>query len=96
MTGLDIRASSEARHKRLGDGRDGAAAIMACLANGLCLAATPAFAAMALLTGLSNDPMNQVCAIGTGSLLSGMLPMYLLMSVFHSPPWIRLIIGRKE
>jgi hypothetical protein len=28
------------------------------------------------------------------SLLSGMLPMYLLMSAFHSAPWLKLIFYR--
>jgi hypothetical protein len=26
--------------------------------------------------------------------LGGMAPMYLLMSVFHATPWLRLIAGR--
>jgi hypothetical protein len=27
-------------------------------------------------------------------MLGGMVPMYALMSAFHSPPWLRLIFGR--
>lgn len=92
MTGIQIHASDTVQHKRLGDSR--AAAIAARLANGLYLAATPTFAVMALLTGLGDDPMSQVCSSGAGSLLSGMLPMYVLMSMFHSPVWLKLIIGR--
>jgi len=29
------------------------------------------------------------------SALGGMVPMYLLMSVFHSAPWVKLIAGRR-
>jgi hypothetical protein len=25
-----------------------------------------------------------------------MVPMYLLMSVFHSAPWLKLILGRRS
>jgi hypothetical protein len=28
--------------------------------------------------------------------LSGMVPMYLLMSAFHSAPWLKLISGRRK
>jgi hypothetical protein len=27
--------------------------------------------------------------------LSGMVPMYVLMSVFHSAPWLKLIAARR-
>jgi hypothetical protein len=30
-----------------------------------------------------------------GSLLNGMVSMYLLMSAFHSAPWLKLISGRR-
>ena len=67
------------------------------LSHWLKLAAAPTFAVMAALTGLSgDDPMSQVCSMGTGTLLSGMLPMYILMSAFHAPPWLTLIIARRE
>jgi hypothetical protein len=81
-----------------GAGRDdeGAAAGRG-LAGWLCLAATPTFAVMALLTGvLGGGPMDMICSAGRGSLLSGMAPMYLLMSAFHSPPWLKLISGERR
>jgi hypothetical protein len=58
-------------------------------ADWLCLAAAPTFAIMALLTavlGAAQPDMHCSAA--------GMIPMYLLMSAFHSPPWLKLIFGR--
>jgi hypothetical protein len=58
----------------------------------LTLAAAPAFAIMALLTGvLSGGSPDALCSIASASPLSGMVPMYLLMSAFHSAPWLKLI-----
>jgi len=67
------------------------------LADWLCLAATPAFAVMALLTGvLGGASPDAMCSMASASLLGGMVPMYLLMSAFHSAPWLRLISGRRR
>jgi len=33
--------------------------------------------------------------ICTAGLLTGMVPMYVLMSVFHAPPWLKLIAERR-
>jgi hypothetical protein len=64
-------------------------------ADYLCLAATPAFAAMALLTAVYDNGTHTLCVAMQGpSLLGGMVPMYLLMSAVHSAPWLRLIAGR--
>lgn len=62
----------------------------------LSLAATPTFAVMALLTAVHGDGMaGMICsAAGAGSLMTGMVPMYVLMSVFHLGPWLRLFSGR--
>jgi hypothetical protein len=59
----------------------------------LSLAAAPTFAIMALLTTIQDAGMPDVlCSAAHGaSLLTGMVPMYLLMSAFHSAPWLRLI-----
>ena len=63
----------------------------------LSLAAAPTFAIMALVTGvLGGGPMDSLCLAGHGFPLSGMVPMYLLMSVFHSAPWLRLISSRQD
>jgi hypothetical protein len=67
------------------------------VAEWLCLAANPSFAIMALLAGLhSVGTVGTVCSAGPGAALTGMVPMYLLMSVFHSPPWLRLISARRK
>jgi hypothetical protein len=59
------------------------------LTEWLCLAATPTFAIMALLTGLAGNPLEGLCSAAQAASLNGMTLMYLLMSAFHSPPWLR-------
>jgi hypothetical protein len=62
------------------------------IADWLSLAAAPTFAMMALLTTLSGTSApDMLCAAMHASPLSGMVPMYLLMSAFHLAPWLRLI-----
>jgi hypothetical protein len=67
-------------------------------ADWLRLAAAPTFAAMALLSNVfGGSPLDMLCSGGHGaSLLSGMVPMYVLMSLFHAAPWLRLISGRRK
>src|ERR1700674_3169156 len=67
-------------------------------ADWLCLAAAPTFAIMALLTGvLGGGPPDMLCsAAQDASPLSGMVPMYLLMSAFHSAPWLKLVFTRRN
>jgi hypothetical protein len=66
------------------------------LAKWLGLAATPTFAIMALLTAVLGSPADTLCAAGHGPMLGGMVPMYLLMSAFHSAAWLRLISERRR
>lgn len=73
-------------------GAGGASAVAASLA----LAAAPTFALMALLTALPGDPAAAICASAAGSPLGGMVAMYVLMSVFHAGPWLRLIPERRR
>jgi hypothetical protein len=64
-------------------------------ADWLCLAATPTFAIMALLTALGGGQPDILCAaMHHASPFNGMILMYLLMSAFHSAPWLKLICGR--
>ncbi|WP_430709486.1 hypothetical protein [Mesorhizobium captivum] len=64
------------------------------LADWLCLAAAPTLAIMALLTAAYGG-QDMMCMSGPGApLLSGMVPMYLLMAAFHLAPWLRLAARR--
>ena len=41
-------------------------------------------------------PLDALCSSAhDGSPLNGMAPMYLLMSAFHSAPWLKLISSRR-
>jgi hypothetical protein len=64
-------------------------------AGWLSLAAAPTFAMMALLTAvLDSGAPDMLCAgMQHASPLSGMVSMYVLMSAFHSTPWLKLICG---
>jgi len=70
------------------------------IADWLCLAATPTFALMALLSCLQGGDGAMLC-MGTpeasplaGLPLTGMPAMYLLMSAFHLAPWLRVMSDR--
>ena len=68
------------------------------VADWLCLAAAPTFAAMALITLVfESGPMATLCSAAPGaSVLTGMAPMYLLMSAFHAVPWLKLIASLRR
>jgi hypothetical protein len=66
-------------------------------AGWLSLAAAPTFAVMALLTCLPGEAADMMCSAAQGaSPLSGMVPMYVLMSAFHAGPWLKLIARRRS
>jgi hypothetical protein len=74
-----------------GSSRSGAVA-----ADFLSLAAAPIFAIMALLTGVfGGGSPDALCSMMSASPLSGMVPMYMLMSAFHCAPWLKLIVSRR-
>ena len=80
----------------VGGGRHGDyAAIGRVAAEWLGLAAAPTFVTMALLTAALGGGAEPLCS-AHGSLLGGMIPMYLLMSAFHVGPWLRLMAGRRS
>jgi hypothetical protein len=63
----------------------------------LHLAATPTFAIMAVLASVAGSgSQDSLCSAAGASPLTGMVPMYLLMSLFHSAPWLRRISRRLE
>ena len=60
-------------------------------AEWLCFAAAPTFAVMALLTAFDGSQQDMLCAaMQHGSPFGGMVSMYLLMTAFHSGPWLKL------
>jgi hypothetical protein len=67
----------------------GAAAALGT-AGWLALAAAPTFALMAWITA-HDAASSALCAPGSAILpIDGMSAMYLLMSVFHLSPWLKL------
>ncbi len=67
------------------------------VAKWLALAAAPTFALMTLWTAfLSGQPDTLCMAMQGSSSTSGMTVMYLLMSVFHAAPWLKLIASRRN
>jgi hypothetical protein len=64
----------------------------------LSLAAAPTFATMALLTGVQGGGQpDLLCSAAQDALpLNGMVVMYLLMSAFHSAPWLKLVSSRRS
>jgi hypothetical protein len=67
------------------------------VADWLCLTAAPTFAVMAVLTAVcGGGPADILCGARDAPLLSGMAPMYLLMSAFHSAPWLKLVAMRRN
>jgi hypothetical protein len=66
-------------------------------AGWLSLAAAPTFAIMALWTDLFSGQPDMLCVPMQGSSpMSGMTLMYLLMSLFHTAPWLRLISSQRS
>ena len=65
-------------------------------ADWLPLVATPAFGAMALWSGQTGGEATVVCSATGVSPLDGMAAMYLLMSVIHVAPWLKLLAEPRE
>jgi hypothetical protein len=87
-----IEAHTAGRGSGAVDGENRNAAAIGA-ADWLYLAAAPIFAIMALLTAFLGSP-DALCS--SASPLSGMVPMYLLMSAFHTAPWLKLIASRRS
>ena len=67
-------------------------------ADWISLAAAPTFAIMALLTAIHSGGMPGMLCSATqdASPLTGMVSMYLLMTAFHSAPWLKLVSRRRS
>jgi hypothetical protein len=62
----------------------------------LALAASPTFALMAWIAANDASPM-ALCSSASNILpINGMTAMYLLMSLFHLSPWLRLASGHAQ
>jgi len=96
MTGQDMTEMDTINAPRAArvDGEQTHAAVSA-LTHALYLAAAPTFAVMAVLTYMSGGNADMMCSGAHGAWrLSGMVPMYALMSAFHSGPWLKWIVRR--
>ncbi|UIJ45652.1 hypothetical protein LZK98_01430 [Sphingomonas cannabina] len=65
-------------------------------ARWLSLAAMPACAVMALHSAVQGSAADMLCSAAGTSPLGGMTAMWVLMSVIHAPPWIRLASQRER
>ena len=93
MTEIDIQAVDPPRDARVGGEKT--AAVGTATTHALYLAATPTFAIMAVLTSVGGENADMMCSAAHGAWpLSGMVPMYVLMSAFHSAPWLKWILRR--
>lgn len=81
MTGINQTGHVNGTN-RLNDRRCG-------LPDWLHLAATPAFALMALLTAVPGSARMTCIRMAGSSPLDSMGFMYLLMAVFHATPWMK-------
>ncbi|MFY2950593.1 hypothetical protein ACOTH1_14025 [Achromobacter ruhlandii] len=69
---------------------------IAAVADGLCLAATPIFALMALWgTVRGAGAIPGLCGGEGAAWLDRMPVMYALMGVLHAAPWLRRIAGHR-
>jgi hypothetical protein len=98
MTEIDIQAVDPHAvdpPRDAGIGGEKTAAVGTATTHALYLAATPTFAIMAVLTSVSGENADMMCQAAHGAWpLSGMVPMYVLMSAFHSAPWLKWILRR--
>jgi hypothetical protein len=79
------------------DGGSHGAGVARAAADLLGLVATPTFLMMALVTAVFGGGAEPLCSTTQQEwpLISGMVPMYLVMGAFHSAPWLRLLPGRR-
>ncbi len=76
-------------------GHAAASALPAIASRWLALAAAPSFAFMTVLSAVGAG-RDMICSAQASSMVSGMVPMYLLMSLFHCAPWLRLLATQES
>jgi hypothetical protein len=93
---MTMHMTTQMMRSGIGTREDWLTAIAPAFADRLRLAAAPTYAFMAVFTGIFGEsPKDMICmAMPHSSPLSGMVSMYLLMSVFHAVPWLKLIARR--
>lgn len=73
-----------------GGGRIATPALPVIAGRLLALAAAPSFVLMTALSAYGSAG-DMICSTQGSSVFAGMVPMYLLMSLFHCGPWLRLL-----
>jgi hypothetical protein len=66
------------------------------LADWLGLAAAPTFALMAWISAVGSPGMTMCAAASAFMPINDMALMYLLMSLFHLSPWLKLFLARSQ
>ena len=90
---MTIYSTTQTRRFRIWRGVDWLPAAVLGLADLLRLAAAPSYAFMAVFIAVFGESPKDMLCMGMHhtSPLSGMAWMYVLMSAFHSAPWLKLI-----
>lgn len=78
----------------VGIGLDSSRGLEHAVGSWLCLAATPIFAVMAVLTTVFEGPNMFDMGHDRIATFGGMTVMYILMSVFHATPWLNLLANK--
>jgi hypothetical protein len=94
---MTIPAATQRTGHRIWTGADGLAAAVLGLAGWLRLAAAPTYTFMALFIAVfGENPKDMLCMAMHASPLRGMVFMYVLMSIFHVSPWLKLMSGARR
>ena len=90
---MTMHMTTQMVRRRIGTREDWVVVAVLGFADRLRLAAAPTYVFMAVFTGIFGEsPMDMVCmAMQHTSPLSSGVSMYMLMSVFHAVPWLKLI-----
>jgi hypothetical protein len=94
---MTISRATQKSGSRIWTGAGGLAAAVLGLAGWLRLAAAPTYTFMALFIAVFGEsPKDMLCMAMHASPLSGMVWMYMLMSIFHVSPWLKLMSGAQR